>query len=123
MISHRLTLDYTLAPGWMAPFVEGLLEGIAMARRCVACGRKSFVPVRICQCGEFGAEWVQLDGTAEILFRTEGADGAFGLVAFAGAETNAVARLMGIPEGESRGQLVAAEGPLPALTLGPRAAP
>ena len=117
MIEHQLTLSYRLAPGWMAPFVEGLRQGHAMGRRCQACARVSFPPLRTCPCGGTEADWIRLSGAAKILFRTDGTDGAFGLVRFEGADTNAVCQLEIGPD--ETGQLRPSDGP-PQLRLGPK---
>ncbi len=119
MIPYRLSLDYTLHPGWLEPFVEGLRAGQAVARRCADCGRVSFPPVRICDCGSVDGEWVALSGRAIIRARTTGADGDFALVQFVGADTSAVVRLLDMPEGATEGQLAASDHDLPQLCLGP----
>lgn len=119
MIAHDLTLHYALAPGWMAPFVDGLLQGRAMARHCGACGAASFPPRRTCACGHGEGNWVALPGTASILFRTQGRDGDFALARFDGADGSAVTRLQDMPPDRGRGRIRAAPGPLPQLILGP----
>ena len=117
MIAHHLTLDYTLAPGWMAPFVEGLQAGKAMARRCEACQAVSFPPLRVCPCGGREASWVALSGRADILFRATGRDGDFALVRFEGASTNTTLALVDMGPKARRGVLLRSYGPLPALRL------
>lgn len=116
MVPYTLSLDYTLHPGWMAPFVEGLQAGLAVARRCAACGQTAFPPQRLCACGEGDGVWMTLAGDANITFRTEGADGAFALVVFDGADTAAVVRLSGLAADQTRGTLQAS---VTGLTLGP----
>ena len=126
MVSHRLTLDYDLHPGWLAHFVEGLVAGRAMARACTACARTSFPPQRTCDCGETSADWVALSGLAEVRYRTRGADGDFGLVAFEGADTLAVVALDGLSDGAKTGHILASGGPLARMAVGDlenRAAP
>jgi uncharacterized OB-fold protein len=119
MISHRVTLDYALHPGWMARFVEGLQTGQAMARQCTACGVRSFPPQRVCACGATEADWVALPGTATIQFRTSGSDGDFALVRFDGADTSAVVRVRDLAADQTRGRCQKAEGALPMMILGP----
>jgi hypothetical protein len=119
MIPHRLTLDYTLQPGWLAPFVEGLQSGQAVARRCDACGRVSFPPQRTCDCGRQSGDWTTLLGTAEIRFRTSGADGDFALAAFTGAQSLTVARVEGLSPDETLGRLRASQTGAPMIILGP----
>lgn len=101
MTNFSLTLDYDLKAGWLAPFVEGLTKGQAVARRCASCGRVSFPPLRTCSCGSQEGDWVTLSGRAVLKARTRGADGDFGLVAFEGAEGLASVVLDGLegPEG------------------------
>ena len=119
MIRHTLTLDYDLAPGWLQPFVAGLADGRAVARRCERCDRVSFMPLPVCDCGETRGNWIDLPGTATIDRRTEGADGAFGLVRFDGADTRTVARLEGFGSHDRRGTLVRPPSELPAIVLRP----
>lgn len=119
MIRHTLALEYCLEPGWMAPFVKGLLRGEAMARRCEDCGIKSFPPHRTCACGGSGAVWVSLPGTATIQFRATGSDGDFALVQFDGADTSSVVSLQGIAEGQTNGRISAPDDAVPKLVLGP----
>ena len=119
MVSHRLTLGYALAPGWLAPFADGLTGGIAMARRCGTCRRTSFPPLRTCQCGAAAGDWIALPGTAQIRFRTSGSDGDFALVRFDGADTSATVRVRGIAPDRMRGQIEMPDGPLPMMILGP----
>jgi len=112
-----MTLDYTLNPGWMAPFVDGLKAGQAMARCCEGCHATSFPPLRSCECGAVDGSWVTLSGSADILYRTTGADGEFGLVHFDGATTKTTVRLVDMAADDTRGWLLASEGNLPALQL------
>ena len=121
MITHQLTLDYTIATGWFRPFVEGLQTGQANARRCDTCRRVSFPPVRVCECGSAEGTWEVLSGDAVILHRTDGSDGSFALVQFNGADTHSVVRVVGIPSESSAGILVVAAVGLPQLCLGPPA--
>ena len=119
MISHRLTLDYSLSPGWMTPFVDGLYKGKAVAARCSACSKVSFPPLRCCDCGSTQYDWVELEEKADIVYRTDGADGSFALVQFAGADTHSVVKISGIPAGETAGRLLACGEGLPSIALGP----
>ena len=104
----KLELEYMLAPGWMAPFVDGLLAGVARARVCGACKRISFPPQRTCPCGGRDGGWTALTGVARIIHLTTGADGAFALVRFDGADTGAVARVVDIEAGDRVGRLAPA---------------
>lgn len=117
MMDYQLTLEYTLAPGWMKPYADGLFDGKAMARRCSDCQKISFPPTRIC-CRNPDGEWVALTGQATIDWHTDGMDGAFGLVTFDGADTRSVVRLESLTPNDTRGQLVAPKADTPQLILG-----
>ncbi|MEP3276751.1 MAG: hypothetical protein ABJN26_23135 [Stappiaceae bacterium] len=119
MIPHDVRLTYSLSPGWMTPFVEGLSKGDAVARRCARCAFVSFPPIRTCECGTAEGNWVTLSGTADICFRTHGSAGDFALVAFDGADTKSVVRLEKFPLVQTAGKLLPQEIPLPALVLHP----
>ncbi|WP_223424524.1 Zn-ribbon domain-containing OB-fold protein [Tateyamaria pelophila] len=117
MISYPLSLNYSLAPGWLEPFVSGLETGAALARKCDACAAVSFPPLRVCPCGATDATWVTLPGTARIELRTYGSDGAFGLVRFDGADTRATVRLVDIAPDEETGRIMASDAQRPMLCL------
>lgn len=116
-VEHSLTLEYSLAPGWMAPFAEGLKEARAIARQCEACQSVSFPPLRVCLCGASGGDWVELDGAATILFRCHGQDGEFALVHFEGATTKSTVKLLNFPSNETIGGLLPMSGSLVQLQL------
>ncbi len=122
MIRHQITLDYALNPGWLGPFVTGLLQGQAIARRCAACAATSFPPVRTCACGSDAGEWVTLPGTATITLRTTGQDGDFALVSFDGATTQSTVKLVDVAADASGGHIIASTGGQPGLCLGARGA-
>ncbi len=119
MIAHRITLDYALGPGWLAPFIEGLQKGDLLGRRCSGCAKVHVPPVRTCDCGETTGSWQPLSGAARIVVETRGADGAFALVQFDGADTQSVVRLAGVADGDTRGKLCPSDGDTPAMVLGP----
>ena len=119
MIGHTLSLDYQLEPGWMLPFVQGLLEGQAIARQCTDCKQTSFPPIRVCSCGNTSAQWIQLSGQAELIHRTQGSDGDFALACFDGAHTNTVVKLSGFKPSQFTGELRISNQSLPALILHP----
>jgi hypothetical protein len=108
-----LTLDCEMAEGWLAPFVDGLRQGQALASVCGSCGGASFPPRRACPCGGRATAWATLPGTAEVVLRSAGADGDFALVRLDGAITATVARVSGT--GPLR--LCAATGDRPALVF------
>ena len=117
MIRRDVSLGYDLAPGWLAPHVEGLLQGRAVAYGCKFCGKASFPPVRVCGCAQPAPHWVTLEGRAEVIFRTEGLDGKFALVRFFGASTMTVVRLEHSGLQGRFGTLVAPTDGQPALIL------
>ncbi len=119
MTRYQMSLDYTLNPGWMAPFIEGLHEGRAVARACTDCARVSFPPLKTCLCGGREGLWRVLSGRAEFVTRTTGSDGDFALAQFEGASGLATLRLADMPVAASHGQLRPATGPVPQLILGP----
>jgi uncharacterized protein len=119
-MKRTLTLDYTLGEGFLAPYLDGLRSGTAMASRCTACGCVALPPAPVCDCGARDPAMVALAGTATILWRTTGTDGDVALVRFDGADSNALARLDGFTR-ETRGRIApSAEA---ALVLTPEAAP
>ncbi len=118
-MQYKLTLDYTLAPGWMRPYVDGLKTGQALARHCTACKETSFPPMRVCRCGDTQLDWVVLSGRAQVLFRTEGIDGAFALVQFDGADTRSVVSLDRFMPNTHHGHLAPSTGDVPRLCLHP----
>ncbi len=104
-IDYQLTLEYTLQSGWLEPFVRGLQQGIATARRCTSCEKTSYPPIRVCKCNHTGGEWVRLSGEAHIVHRCDGSEGSFALVQFIGADTRTVVRLENMPEPDAIGYL------------------
>ncbi len=117
MIPLDLTLNYTLQPGWLGPFVDALQQGRALAHECLGCGSVSFPPLKVCDCGSDRQRWTELSGRATVRFFSDGTDGRFGLVRFDGAATDTVARLDGISAAGRRGALVAAGANYPAIVL------
>ena len=114
-----LNLDYTLGEGWLAPWVEALREGRALASSCSECGSAYFPPVRHCpNSGALSDGWQPLSGRATILFRTAGADGDFALAAFDGAQGAAIVRAERLPQDATRGSLQAIPDGQPTLILG-----
>jgi uncharacterized OB-fold protein len=91
---QRLDLTYTLEPGELAPHVEGLRTGEAVARRCSKCGWVSFPPDRRCRCGAADHEWVTLSGHGTAAAVTFAGERSFALVRFEGADNSAVVRIV-----------------------------
>jgi uncharacterized protein len=102
----RLTLDYDLGEGFLAPYLSGLQAGRAVAGRCGACLGVAMPPEATCRCGSRRIEPLALSGKASVLWRTTGLDGDVALVRFDGADTLTVARLEGFAQ-EVRGVLQA----------------
>lgn len=119
MIPYRMMLDYALPTGWMTPFFDALATGEALARQCTQCAEVSFPPLRACPCGGTEGEWIALSGRAEVLHRTDGADGAFALARFDGATRMATVRLSGFDADARHGQLAAPDQGAPHLCLVP----
>ncbi len=119
MIRHDLTLAYELPPGWLSPWIDGLTKGKAVARKCAACGRVSFVPQRVCDCGSDKGTWVELSGRVKILRRTSGTEGEHCLAQFEGADIACVARLRNFAPGITHGHLVPSAKDVPMLILEP----
>lgn len=101
-----LTLEYTLGEGFLAPYLEGLRAGKALAGRCAGCGRVALPPAPTCLCGARRVEMQALSGLATILWRSTGSDGDAALVRFEGADTSALARLEGF-RAQARGRIAA----------------
>ncbi len=119
MMKHQLSLDYTLSPGWMQPWVDGLMKGEAIARVCDACGSKSFAPQRVCKCGCCDGDWATLSGTATVVRQTDGTDGHFAMARFDGADNDVVVRLEGFKSPQTKGRLTAPAGAIPQMILTP----
>jgi hypothetical protein len=118
-MKHRVALDYELAEGWLAPWVEGLRKGEAVASHCTACHSSRFPPLRACPvCRARLNRWVTLSGYATVLSRTTGTDGDFVMARFDGTEGGAILRADHLPDGAERGRLRAcgADDP-PTLSL------
>jgi uncharacterized OB-fold protein len=88
-----MNLDVTAGEGVLAPYLDGLRRGAAVAGHCTACGRTALPPEPRCRCGAAVTRMRALAGTATVLWRTTGTDGDAALVRFDGADTLSVARL------------------------------
>lgn len=119
MISHPVTLDYTLASGWLVPYVDALRAGRTLGRQCAVCKAVSFPPLRVCPCGATEGDWVVLPGPAHVAWRTFGVDGHFGLVRFEGATTHTTVKLVDFGPEDTVGHLLACPVGLPMLRLIP----
>lgn len=117
-MKRRLALDYSLGEGWLAPWLEGLRQGKAVASTCSACGEVQFPPLRTCPaCRVRSDGWCNLSGGATVLYRTAGADGDMALARFDGAIGAAIARAEALPEGASRAVLAPCPDDPPILAL------
>ncbi|WP_171102391.1 Zn-ribbon domain-containing OB-fold protein [Ruegeria sp. HKCCD7255] len=119
-MKHQVSLEYSLAKGWLAPWIEGLRQGKAIASHCKTCGGAQFPPLRLCpDCRTPSDGWVTLSGRAAIQWRTTGADGDFAVAKFEGAHGATVLRSAHLPPDAAHGRLRACpEGP-PILQLEP----
>lgn len=119
-MKRDVALDYALGEGWLAPWLDGLREGRAVASTCSACGNAHFPPLRTCpDCRRPSDGWQSLPGGAAILFRTRGADGDFAMAQFDGARGAAIARADALPEGAVRAVLAACPDDPPLISLRP----
>jgi uncharacterized OB-fold protein len=119
-VKRSLNLDYSLSPGALAPYIQGLVEGTAMAKQCARCARVTFPPERMCQCqsradGATNLGWRELSGEARLVVRTDGPNGAFALVQFNGADNQAVCRIVNPELSGSKVTLQAAQKEMPGI--------
>ena len=109
---HRLVLDYTVTPGRLAPWLDGLRSGTAVGLTCQSCDWVSFPPQRRCPCGAVADTWVTLPGTGTIVHRADGPEDTFALVRFDGVATLSTVRLQNPTARGTHGRLVATpDGP------------
>lgn len=123
-MKRTVALEYSLAEGWLSPWLDGLRTGKAVASTCAACGDAQFPPLRCCpNCGAPCDGWKTLEGGATVMFRTTGTDGDFALARFDGAGGGAIARCDALPPGALRAELAPASGAdePPVLSLVPEA--
>ncbi len=118
VLKRQVTLEYTLGEGWLAPWLDGLRAGKAVASTCAACEETQFPPLRQCPtCRQPSDGWVTLDGKATVLFRSQGSDGDIAMVRFDGATSACIARAEALPDGANRGTLAASSDDPPILAL------
>lgn len=119
-MKRNVALEYTLGEGWLAPWIDGLREGVAVASACSTCGETHFPPLRSCPtCRSRCDGWTRLGGGATILFRTNGSDGDYAMAQFDGATGAAIARADGLPADATRAVLAACPDDPPRLSLAP----
>lgn len=117
-MKRQVALEYTLGTGWLAPWLDGLATGAAVASICSACAAAQFPPLRTCpKCRLPSDGWRTLKGGATILFRTTGTDGDIAMVQFDGASGSAIARAEALPETATRAVLAPCPTDPPTLTL------
>lgn len=117
-MKHRLSLDYTIPAGDLAPYFTALQAGNALASECGKCGHVAF-PARA-QCGAcctVDMTWKPLSGRAQILFRTDTAASSYALVKFDGADSSSTVGLCNPEQKTSFGRLVAPVGDAAGLWL------
>ena len=121
-MKYRLELDYALGSGALAPYLEAVKDGRALATRHMDAPGTNFPPQRVFGSGTTGGgttrvEWVELSGKGDLLFRTDGPAGSFCLVHFDGADNRATARLLNPTATGTRVALQKADGALPGLCV------
>jgi hypothetical protein len=117
-MKRQVSLDYMLGEGWLAPWLDGLREGKAVASTCSTCGEAHFPPLRVCpKCRLRSDGWRTLKGGATLLFRTIGTDGDIAMVGFDGAVGAAIASAQALPEGIERVILTPCATDPPSLIL------
>ncbi|MEP2892758.1 Zn-ribbon domain-containing OB-fold protein [Tateyamaria sp.] len=117
-MKRLVNLNYTLGAGWLTPWLDGLRNGKAVASTCTACDAAHFPPLRACPtCRQNTDGWCTLNGTAKVLFRTNGTDGDIAMVQFDGASSACIARADTLPEGTTRCALTTSTDNPPTPTL------
>lgn len=117
-MKYRLDLDYSIPLGDLAPYFDALARGEALASICNKCGVVAFPARAACaDCPDAGIGWQRLEGTAQLMFRTQGQAGDFALVRFTGASTNSTVGLINPEQKSSVGKLVASPKDAPGLWL------
>ena len=93
-----LNLSYALGEGNFAHFLDALRVGVARASKCSVSGKIAFPPNpqlhRRRAADDQDLEWVDLDGHAVIIARTDGPEGSYALARFGGADNCAVCRIL-----------------------------
>lgn len=121
-MKHRLTLDYSLGRGGLAPYLDAIAGGVALAGVCSLCGRTTFPPERRCRCEQYGDADAtpghkQLSGHAQIVFRTDGPAGHFALVRFEGADNQTVCRIANPDVSSNTAKLAACDEGKPGIVV------
>lgn len=117
-MKHQLVLDYTVPVGDLAPYFEALHAGVALASKCNTCGAVAFPARTLCGvCVGNKMTWQELDGTGQVLFRTDTPSESFALVKFAGADTCSTVRLKNPEVTTTSGRLTSPDGDRPALWM------
>ena len=117
-MKRRVTLEYALGEGWLAPWRDGLRQGKAVASTCSTCDEAQFPPLRVCpKCRVPSDGWRTLTGRATVLFRTNGTDGDIAMVQFDGASGATIARSEALPQGASGAVLAPCPTDPPILSL------
>lgn len=117
-MKRQVKLEYSLGTGWLAPWLDGLRNGRAVAATCSACEGTYFPPLRACPtCRGKSDGWRMLDGGATVLFRSKGLDGDVVMVRFDGANNACVAQAEALPNNATRCALTACADEPPTLAL------
>jgi|GEM_PF-618956 len=121
-MKHRLVLDYSLGRGGLAPYLDALAGGVALAGFCPRCGRTTFPPERRCRCEPNGGSDAapghkELSGHAHVVFRTDGPSGHFALVRFDGADNQTVCRIANPTVSSDTAKLTASDDGKPGIVI------
>lgn len=97
-MKRLLELEYSIGDLAIAPYLEGLRTGMAVAKQCSRSRRTTFPPERgspgeLATGGASESGWIQLSGEARLELRTDGPEGSFALATFEGADNRTVCRI------------------------------
>ncbi|MDE0310210.1 MAG: zinc ribbon domain-containing protein [Acidiferrobacterales bacterium] len=95
--SLKVELDYTYSLGALKPYFDALADARALASSCPACGKVNFPPRIVCGDDWSETDWIELNGTGEVVEFTagRGTNGnsvAFALIQMKGADNLCLGR-------------------------------
>ncbi len=96
--SLKVELDYTYSLGALKPYFDALVETRALGSNCPTCGKVNFPPRIVCDNDRTDTEWIELNGTGEIIEFSTGRDAngervVFALIQMNGASNYCLGRL------------------------------
>lgn len=89
----KVELDYTYSLGALKPYFDALVESRALASNCPACGKVNFPPRIVCDDDQTKTDWIELNGTGEIIEFSTGKDANGERIAFALIQMNGASNL------------------------------